>query len=272
MGGPSSRVIALTALLVVALLLAGCVSKKGDTREEVLRSWSRDTPTDSTSEVTFNVREGTDRIRLRISTEPDKQDEPYWPCPPNTPGCDTNSDDSPSGAVTVTLWDARNEQQARIRLNYDSSDTEILPDPAPGRWLAKITYGGYEGPVSMKVTEPQTGGGNFGDDFWDILGIVLTVGLATGGWVIYRRRRGFLTRQLDRIDHTFRDFSEDVTECRHNLLEMKSQLAGMLQRSKLEESQYLILEKRIDQYLEDLDTPGNRHAKDPGDTTEGAAL
>lgn len=277
MGGPSVRVFLLVLLVTAVLLFAGCVAKKDDPKEEVLRSWSRDKPSDTTPDLTFDVPRGAERIRIVVSTEPPDDgggfDWTGWSCPPGTAGCpDGSGDDTPSGTISMTVWDPANELRARFQLEYDGRDSKLIQEPAAGQWLVKISYRGYDGPIDMKVTEPVTGGGGLGGSFWDILGVFLALGMASGGWVLYRRRRNHLSRQLDQIDSTFRNLSDDVNECRANLIQMKEQLALMLRRNKLEESQFLILEKHIDQYLRDLETPGNRHATGDRAPKEGKAL
>ncbi|MBW3582270.1 MAG: hypothetical protein KY455_04130 [Euryarchaeota archaeon] len=252
----------LFALILVSVSLAGC---GGDDEEVVLR----DGPIGDDDE-TFSVPKGTERLKIVFSTRPETVDcakDPFA-C---TAGMQDWGQDPPEGKVRFGALNIGALQRGDLdgmvesTLTYNKEATHTLSDPPSGTWLieADMEEDGqsYDGPATAKVTTTGAPGAGFvfGNAIFDILGLVVAIAGFVGAYLIYRRRSRFMSTQLHRIDDTFERFGDDLNECRTNLIELKKELNQMLMRRKIEEPQYLILEKRIEQYLHDINTPGNRH-------------
>ncbi len=265
----SQAVLPMVVAALLAVALSGCVASKDDRREDTLQEYQHSAGSASQAATKkFDVAKGTDAVKVVADTRGEEETD----CPngvwnygdPVPPGWCAPDDDDPaatSGRMVVKLLDPSGRTVETMDLPFASVETRTVKDPAVGEWTLQISYtGGYSGPASVRVTEPvQASGAFLGGSFWDIAGIILTVALLVGGAYLYRRRTRFLARELHRIDHTVKVFGTDVEECRTNLREMQHHLKDLLVKRKIEESHYLILERRIEQYLRDLETPGNRH-------------
>lgn len=256
------RVAVVLALVLLAAVTAGCVAV-GDEEDEVLGTYERKSGTDE-DVYTFHVAEGTERIRLVVSTKESgsRSFDPFQCDEASSSDCYQEQMKDPEGHLEVVIQDPDKQMAGAMRMPFDATDEKVFNKPTPGTWVVGLDYSGYDGPAAIRVTEPAGGASAplITDNMLEIVGLLLTVGAMVGGWLLYRRRTSFLTRELYKIDHTFSVLSEDVDECRTNLRGLREELKEMLVRRKIDESHYLILEKRIEQYLNDLNTPGNRHA------------
>ncbi len=226
------------AVVVAALFLsgafAGCVGK-----EELGRASGR-VDEDNELEQTFSVPKGTDRIVARIETDPS----------------------AGGGSVNVVMApldiEASMGSAGLAAVAAGENGRVVVDDPRSGTWfIGAESEDGYSGDVRIVVTSEGGALFSIGGSFWDILGVVLALAIALGGLYLYRRRSRFLSRELHRIDETVKLFGDDVEECR-------THIKDLLVKRKIQESQYIILEKRIERYLSDLATPGNRHKARPG--------
>lgn len=263
-GGLPRRVAAVVLLAIIVALplaLAGCVATGDDDPTEVLKDISRSSPDDDDTLVTFNVPSGIDRIRISVSTASSDSTS-------GLPGCgswcnyDAGGDtSSQAGRVSLVIASPSGKQVVTLQAAGGDSASETVSSPEPGTWAGGMEYeDGYDGPARMRaMTTDSASTPLIGGSFWDILGVILAITGLVGGFILYRRRGRFLTRELHRIDNTVRVFKDDVDECRTNLHDLQDHIKGLLVKRKIEENQYLILEKRIERYLSDLDTPGNRH-------------
>ncbi len=208
---------------------------------ESLRSYERSTD-DDRDIFTFNVAEGTQQLRIFFSTE-------------GSPASDGN-------AVLMIEMETTGYEAYTGSLGHGRTDEQIVQDPPPGLYEAILDFEDYTGPASVEVEAPDGStsvgpqGINLGNNFWDILGVILAVVIATGGWFLYRHHTRRLDREMGRIDETFNRLNNDVTVCRKSLMEMHEELRRQLVKSKLKEAHFMILEKRIDRYLEDLKQAG----------------
>lgn len=217
---------ALLAAVALALLLAGCA--------EPLKAYERAGSEDD-DVFTFSVPEGASRLRISFSTTGGTGD---------------------TGSARLVIAGPGDSVAYLGSLPPGASDRQTVERPAPGEYVAVISYEDYDGPAQITLDVARGLAIGPVDDFWDILGVVLTLALALGGFVLYRRRTRRLDQEMGRIDDTFRRLGDDVTTCRSHLLDLQEELRQQLVRNRLRESHFLILEKRIDRYLADLERPG----------------
>lgn len=235
-------------MLTLAVAMAGC------SHMDSLRSYERNTE-GASDMFTFNVANGTQQLLIIFSTE--------------------GSPASDGRAILIIEREEANgadddgEEIYFGSLGHGKRDEQLVEDPAPGRYEAIIAFQEYTGPASVDIEAPSGStavgpqGVNLGNNFWDILGVVLAVAIATGGWFLYRRHTKRLDREMGRIDETFHRLNNDVGVCRKSLMEMHEQLRHQLVKSKLKEAHFMILEKRIDRYLEDLKQKANGATETP---------
>lgn len=228
-------------LVGLLLLLAGAMAGCSDM--DSLRSYERNT--DATGDLfTFDVPEGTDQLRIFFSTK-------------GSPASDGQAFLIIEGQEGEDGEDG--EEIYFGSLGHGKTDEQIVQDPEPGRYEAILGFQGYSGPASVEIGVPSGSsttigprGVSLGDNFWDILGVVLAVAIATGGWFLYRHHTKRLDREIRRIDGIFNELRSDAVDCRKRLLQLEEEFQQQLVRNKLKESHFLILEKRIERYLADL--------------------
>lgn len=105
--------------------------------------------------------------------------------------------------------------------------------------------------------------GNKVDDksetWWDVWEPVITGGtiIATGlgvfiGFYSLRRKRRKLGKYIQKLDNTYNEYRKDPHICEHKLNQLKEWLKIKVGRGKLDEYHYLILDKKIDDYLAEV--------------------
>lgn len=87
-------------------------------------------------------------------------------------------------------------------------------------------------------------------------------------------KRRTLSNYLARIDSTYNEFAVDREECRTRLEELKSDVIGMLNKGKIDEGHFLMLDEKITEYLKDLiqATPKYKRASGAEDATAGTGV
>jgi hypothetical protein len=95
--------------------------------------------------------------------------------------------------------------------------------------------------------------------FWEtwepiitILTIIATLFAFLIGFLSIRRKRGKLRQYFERIDDTFNEYKKERQECEKELIMLREDLKGEVKKGKLEESHFLILDKKIDDYIREM--------------------
>lgn len=237
----------------------------------MLKEAARSSADSNGDRFSFSVPKGTERIVITFDTR-SGSDNPYC----SEFGCfdpftgQSGEQEEKVGTVVIEVEPQEDfSKEFDVSMGHDKTDITTIDDPPSGIWDVDVNYDDdYNGALTMRVEATGVGGGGarpfITDNMLEITGLLLTIGGLATGLVLYKRRGSFLRRELHKIDETVHMFKDDVDECRTNLLDMHEHLKDLLVKRKIEDSHYLILEKRIDRYLEDLDTPGNRHAAATG--------
>ncbi|UCE37745.1 MAG: Ig-like domain-containing protein [Thermoplasmata archaeon] len=74
------------------------------------------------------------------------------------------------------------------------------------------------------------------------------------GFLTVRKKRSKLRQYMDRIESTFNEYKQNPQECEKELIELREDIKADVRKGKIEENHFLILDKRIDDYLLDLKT------------------
>ena len=85
------------------------------------------------------------------------------------------------------------------------------------------------------------------------------------------RKRGALSSYLERIDSTYNEYAVDREECRTRLERLKRDVIELLNKGKIDEGHFLMLDEKITQYLKDLTLASPKYKRtvmDNGPPTE----
>jgi hypothetical protein len=96
---------------------------------------------------------------------------------------------------------------------------------------------------------------------WDVLEpivtgatIIATAIVAMIGFYKLRKKRSQLRKYIDKLDKTYNKYKYDPRLCERNLRSLKESLKVKVKRGEVEEYHYIILDKKIDDYLEEFKT------------------
>ncbi len=95
--------------------------------------------------------------------------------------------------------------------------------------------------------------------FWEtwepiitLLTILISVFAFVIGFLSIRKKRGKLHQYLERIDDTFNEYKKEYQTCEKELITLREGLKGEVKKGKLDENHFLILDKKIDDYLREM--------------------
>ncbi|UCE37746.1 MAG: Ig-like domain-containing protein [Thermoplasmata archaeon] len=82
------------------------------------------------------------------------------------------------------------------------------------------------------------------------------------GFLTVRKKRSKLRQYIERIDDTFNKYKKDHRECEQELIALREDIKAEVKEGKIEENHFLILDKRIDDYLMELKTMEKEEARE----------
>lgn len=93
--------------------------------------------------------------------------------------------------------------------------------------------------------------------FLDLQLIQMAVGAATGasiifGWLFKTKKRRFVSSYLKNVDSVWNSNSTNSEECRKQLKEMKDEVLRLFEKGKIDESQFSVLDAKLERHLKDL--------------------
>lgn len=113
----------------------------------------------------------------------------------------------------------------------------------------------YEGPGVISVQAVQAPRppwyiAPFGiDGFWDAFGVASSILISSAGILAVQRKRQKLKRYLDKIERILVEHEKDPRAREAALLEVRHQVKDDLLRSRIDQGQYQIVDKRVDEAL-----------------------
>jgi hypothetical protein len=100
---------------------------------------------------------------------------------------------------------------------------------------------------------------NKDDDWWKTWEPIVTVATVLGtavaagiGYYRIRKKRGQLRKYMVKIDSTYDEHRKDPQTCENRLVSLKEWLKVKVKQGMVDEYHYLILDKKIDDYLHDI--------------------
>lgn len=90
---------------------------------------------------------------------------------------------------------------------------------------------------------------NIMSDFWQFMQVVLIIIGALFAWWLATRKRNRVAKLLDKIERVHVEARTNSHATERELLGFKNVIAAELKRGKIDEPSYLILDKRIDDYI-----------------------
>jgi hypothetical protein len=104
-----------------------------------------------------------------------------------------------------------------------------------------------------------------GEALWNLLeplitGIMILVSAIAFlvGFVKLRKKKNKLRVYLEKIDDVYEEYKEDPKVCGEELVALREVIKKEVKEGELEENHFLILDKKIDEYLGELDIPKDR--------------
>jgi hypothetical protein len=113
----------------------------------------------------------------------------------------------------------------------------------------------YQWEFSTMKTPEKAGERSFWDTWEPIItGLTIMVSLFAFliGFLTLRRKRGKLRQYMERIDDTFNEYSKEYKTCEQELIALREDIKGDVKKGKIEENHFLILDKKIDDYLQKM--------------------
>ena len=93
---------------------------------------------------------------------------------------------------------------------------------------------------------------NIMSDFWQFMQVVLVIVGALIAWWLTTRKRNRVAKLLDKVERVHVEASRNPHATERELLGFKNVIAAELKKGKIDESSYLILDKRIDDYIRNV--------------------
>jgi len=88
--------------------------------------------------------------------------------------------------------------------------------------------------------------------FWTVVGATAGVAALLAGWYYTRKKRKSISRFMTEIDDTYSSFKMKSRRCEAELYRLKDMVSDELKKGKIDENIYMVLEKRIEDYLKEI--------------------
>jgi hypothetical protein len=123
--------------------------------------------------------------------------------------------------------------------------------------LDSISTGQYHNWSFITEDEPvEKKSSGFDWEVWEPIITILTI-LASLvafllGFLSIRRKRSKLRKYMEKIDNSYNEHQEDPEECQQELTGLRDEIKHEVKAGKIEENHFLILDKKIDDYLGEI--------------------
>jgi hypothetical protein len=100
--------------------------------------------------------------------------------------------------------------------------------------------------------------------------ILLSIVVFLFGFLSIKKKRSRLRQYLEKIDDIFNKYNKNYQRCQQELITLRESIRNEVKDGKLEESHYLILDKKLDDYLLDMKAQkeGSAVSEEMEDTSE----
>ena len=86
----------------------------------------------------------------------------------------------------------------------------------------------------------------------EYVGIAVSIAVPISAWVVSKMRRSRLRVLMRKIEMTFREFKSNAAECEAALLSIREEAQRDLVKGRITEEQFALIDKRIEEYLEEV--------------------
>jgi hypothetical protein len=118
------------------------------------------------------------------------------------------------------------------------------------------------------ITEVITIGASAEKDTWSQIEPYVTAGTILAsllafliGFISVRRKKGKLRQYMERVDNTYATYKNNSSLCERELIELRDDIKKDVQKGKIEDNHFLILDKRIGDYMEEMDRGRGRNSR-----------
>lgn len=242
-------------------------------------TWDRETGVLIRSEVTGTSEVGREASSLTSVRELSKIEKVK-----GSITCVVSSQSIPEGGELQVYGNLFPEQTGTVVLRYTKPDgttftrtasanrtghflDKYSPDKA-GAWAVSASWAG--GLLYSNVTSPPVSfvvakvvvdsifaprGGIMGllsENRTVIGGSVGALASVVLGWIIATRKRRFQSKYLTQIEKIYQDHSANPSDCAKRFEDLKREASALLKKGKIDNSQFLIIDGKIKEYMEKL--------------------
>lgn len=87
---------------------------------------------------------------------------------------------------------------------------------------------------------------------WQMIGTVIAIIAAIGGWLISRKVRGKTAKYMTEIDKAYRTYRKNANKCEAELAGVREKIEEDFKKGKINDNSLAILDARIDKYSKEL--------------------
>ncbi len=87
---------------------------------------------------------------------------------------------------------------------------------------------------------------------WEMIGVILTLVVLIGGFLISKLRKGASSKYLKEINYIYNSNKKDSKLCESKLINLKDKIENEFTKGKITEQSYDILDRKIESYLGEI--------------------
>jgi hypothetical protein len=103
--------------------------------------------------------------------------------------------------------------------------------------------------TTIGSVDSKSGEENFLVQYWEPLTVVGAAIISIVGWLMLRRQKANVRRYLDEIDRKVDDLQNDLDRLDTELAKLREEITNYYRKGKLDENQFLLIEKKLDDSL-----------------------
>jgi hypothetical protein len=92
----------------------------------------------------------------------------------------------------------------------------------------------------------KSGEENFLERYWEPVAVAVAAIISIVGWLMLRRQKANVRRYLDEIDRKVNELHDDLDRLDTELAKLREEVTNYYRKGKLDENQFLLIEKKID--------------------------
>jgi hypothetical protein len=93
---------------------------------------------------------------------------------------------------------------------------------------------------------------NFLERYWEPVAVAVAAIISIAGWLMLRRQKANVRRYLDEIDRKVDELHHDLDRLDTELAKLREEITNYYRKGKLDENQFLLIEKKLDDSLRSI--------------------